>query len=76
MVINRTALKHIKFQTMFSPFEVNMMSKDEISNKLIHRMTNIFADYISSLPIETSYDEKFNVYRADLDLWVKEKECN
>jgi hypothetical protein len=72
IVIDRTSLKHMKLQTMFSPQEVIRMSKDEISNKLIHRMTNIFADYISSLPIETSYDEKFNIYRAELDLWIKE----
>ncbi len=67
-----TPLKHLKLQTMFLPFEVFTMKKDEISDLLIQRMTNIFADYISRLPIKTSYDEKFNVYRADLDLWVKE----
>lgn len=71
-VIDRTTLKHIKLHTMFSPFEVGMMKKDAISDLLIHRMTKAFADYISSLPIETSYDEQFNVYRAELDLWVKE----
>ena len=75
-VIDRTQLKHMKFQTMFSPFEVTTMKKDAISDLLIYRMTNIFADYISNLPIETSYDEQFNVYRADLDLWVKECDNN
>ena len=71
-VFDRTQLKHMKLHTMFSPHEVDMMPKDEISDLLIHRMTKAFADYISSLPIETSYDEQYNVYRAELDLWVKE----
>lgn len=73
IVIDRTTLKHIGLQTIFASHEVAMMSKDEISNKLKHRMTNAFADYISSLPIETSYDEQFDVYRAELNLWVKEE---
>ena len=72
IVIDRTSLKHMKLHTIFSPQEVAMMPKDEISDALIHRMTKAFADYIGSLPIETSYDEQFNVYRAELDLWVKE----
>lgn len=71
-VIDRTQLRHMKLHTMFSPHEVDMMPKDVIPDMLIHRMTKAFADYISSLPIETSYDEKYNVYRAELDLWVKE----
>ena len=72
-IIDRTTLKHLKLHTMFSPHEVDMMPKDVIPDMLIHRMTKAFADYISSLPIETSYDEQSNVYRAELDLWVKER---
>lgn len=70
--IDRTQLQHLKLHTMFSPFEVSMVKNDAISDLLIHRMTKAFADYVLSLPIEKSYDEKFNVYRAELDLWVKE----
>jgi len=36
-------------------------------------MTKAFADYIMSLPIETRYDDEYNVYKAELDLWVKPK---
>ena len=71
-MVYEPSLSHIKLHTMFSPQEVAMMPKDVIPDLLIHRMTKAFADYISSLPIETSYDEKYNAYIADLDLWVKE----
>ena len=72
-VVDRTSLKHLRLHTMYSPHEVAMMPRDGISDILIHRMSKAFADYIMSLPIETSYDEKYNVYKAELDLWVKPK---
>lgn len=70
-VVYKTDLKHIKLSTVFSPQEVELMRKDAISNILVYRMKQSFADYILSLPIETSYDERFNIYKAELDLWVK-----
>lgn len=71
-VVDRTSLKHLRLHTMYSPHEVAMMPRDAISDMLIHRMSKAFTDYIVSLPIETSYDKKYNVYKAELDLWVKE----
>lgn len=73
-VVDRTQLKHIKLISTFSPFEVATMKKDAISDLLLHRMSEAFKDYIINLPINKSYDEELNVYRADIDLWVRESD--
>lgn len=69
--IEHTPLNHLKLQTMFTPNEVIMMPKDVIPNLLINRMAKVFADNIASLPIITSYDKQLDMYRAEIDLWVK-----
>lgn len=72
-VVYENKLRHLRLTSIFSPDEVAGMPRDCISDLLIHRMTKAFADYIMRLPIETSYDEEYNVYKAKLDLWVKPK---
>lgn len=72
-VIDRTQLKHIKMQTVFTPFEMSNIPKEAIKDVLINRMAREMLDHTPDIPIETSYDEQFNVYRVELDLWVKEK---
>lgn len=69
--INRTELRHLRLHQMFSPEEVRQMPKDCISPLFRYRMSKAFEDAISELPIETEFDERFGVYRASLDLWVK-----
>lgn len=71
-VVDRTELRHMKLQTAFSPREIIMVPKSIISDITIDRMTKAFSDYISSLAIETTYDAKSDIYKASLDLWVKE----
>ena len=72
-VLNRTDLRHLRLHQMFSREEVMQMPKDIVAPLLQHRMAKAFEDAIMELPIETEFDEKFGVYRASIDLWVKPK---
>lgn len=73
ITIDRTELQHLRIQQSFSREEVIQMPRDMISHLLQYRMAKAFEDAISELPIETEFDEHFDVYRASLDLWVKPK---
>ena len=66
-------LEHLCLNTVFTPHEVAMMPKDVIPDLLINKLAKAFADNISAMPIETSFDEEFNVYKARLDLWMKRR---
>lgn len=68
-----TELNHLRLQQMFSREEVIQMPKEMVAPLLQHRMVKAFEDAIMELPIETEFDERFGVYRASLDLWVKPK---
>ena len=67
-------LKHLRLTSIFSPDEVAAMPNDVISDLLINRMLREFANNIKILPIITSYDQYCDIYRAELDLWVKEED--
>ena len=67
-------LKHLRLTSIFSPEEVKRMPKDILSDLLINRITREFENNIKMLPIKTSYDEYYNIYRAQLDLWVNDGE--
>lgn len=71
ITFDRTDLKHLRLQQMFSMKEVMQMPKEMVSPLLQHRMVKAFESAIMELPIETEFDEHFGVYRATLDLWVK-----
>lgn len=66
-------LRHLGLQQMFSRDEIIQMPKDMVTPLLQHKMTKAFEEVVKELPIETEFDEKFGVYRASLDLWVKPK---
>lgn len=68
-----TNLKHLRIQQAFLREEVIQMPKDIVSSLLIRRMVKTFEDSIMELPIEIEYDEEFGIYKAKLDLWVKQK---
>ena len=72
-VLDRTELRHLRLHQMFSREEVMQMPKETVSPLLQHRMAKAFEESIMELPIETEFDEKFGVYRASIDLWVKPK---
>lgn len=71
--VDTTYLKHLRIQQAFSREEVIQMPKDIVSPLLIRRMVKAFEDSITELPIETEYDEDLGIYKAKLDLWVKQK---
>lgn len=66
-------LKRLRLTQIFSREEVMQMPKDMISPLLQHKMAKAFEDAIMELPIETEFDEDFGVYRANIDLWIKNK---
>lgn len=71
--VDITYLKHLRIQQAFSREEVMQMPKVIVSPLLIRRMVKAFEDSITELPIETEYDEDLGIYKAKLDLWVKQK---
>jgi hypothetical protein len=71
IVIDRTSLKHMRLQIMFEPHEIAMLSNDAISDMVMNRLAKSFT-HITNLPIKTNYDERLGMYRAELDVWVKE----
>lgn len=71
--LDRTELKHLRLSAEFSLHEVEQMPKDVLSPLLIHKIVESFKNTIMYLPMETEYDERFDIYKAILDLWVKPK---
>ena len=58
---------------MVSREEVAQMPKEMVTPLLQCGIVKTFEDAINELPIEIEFDERFGVYRANLDLWIKPK---
>lgn len=73
VVYQTTDLMHLRIQSAFTPEEVYQMPRDVIPELLAAKLSDAFAGNINMLPIETEYDERYRIYKAHLDIWVKSK---
>ena len=69
--VDRTGLRHLRLKTAYSAIEVAYMSKDELDPLIIRSMSKAFGDILNQMPMETEYDERFQMYKVTLDLWIK-----
>ena len=63
-------LNRLQLNVAFSRNEIQL-SEDEIDYLLKRKMTDAFREVLPQIPIETRFDQYFQIYRARLDLWVK-----